>query len=133
MKFSFISVSPNEGIDEREGRKSIAAFPPLSILYLVAVLEEAGFEASVLDQPALGLTVEETLKWVEKEDPDVLGFSTLTTSGRTAALISRKVKEENPNVTIVFGNHHATFNPERILNKYPSVDVIVRREGELQK
>jgi anaerobic magnesium-protoporphyrin IX monomethyl ester cyclase len=130
MKFSFISASPNKGIDEREGRKSIAAFPPLSILYLAAVLEEAGFEASVLDQPALGLTVEETLKWVEKEDPDVLGFSTLTTSGRTAALISRKVKEENPNVTIVFGNHHATFNPERILNKYPSVDVIVRGEGE---
>jgi radical SAM superfamily enzyme YgiQ (UPF0313 family) len=130
MKFSFISASPNEGIDEREGRKSIAAFPPLSILYLAAVLEEAGFEASVLDQPALGLTVEETLEWVEKEEPDVLGFSTLTTSGRTAALVSRKVKEKNPNVTIVFGNHHATFNPERILNKYPSVDVIVRGEGE---
>jgi anaerobic magnesium-protoporphyrin IX monomethyl ester cyclase len=130
MKFSFISASPNEGIDEREGRKSIAAFPPLSILYLAAVLEEAGFEASVLDQPALGLTVEETVKWVEKESPDVLGFSTLTTSGRTAALISRKVKEKNPNVTIIFGNHHATFNPERILSKYPSVDVIVRGEGE---
>jgi len=130
MKFSFISASPNEGIDEREGRKSIAAFPPLSILYLAAVLKEAGFEASVLDQPALGLTVEETVEWVEKEDPDVLGFSTLTTSGRTAALVSRKVKEKNPNLTIVFGNHHATFNPERILNKYPSVDVIVRGEGE---
>lgn len=130
MKFSFISVSPNEGIDEREGRKSIAAFPPLSILYLAAVLEERGFEISVLDQAALGLTVEETVQWVEKEKPDVLGFSTLTTSGQTAGLISIEVKEKNPNIITVFGNHHATFNAERILKKYSSVDIVVRGEGE---
>ena len=130
MKFSFISSSPNEGIDEREGRKSIAAFPPLSILYLSAVLKEIGVEVSVLDQPAIGLTVEETVRWVAKEAPDVLGFSTLTSSGQTAALISNKVKEKNPDITTVFGNHHATFNAERILRKYPSVDIIVRGEGE---
>jgi anaerobic magnesium-protoporphyrin IX monomethyl ester cyclase len=130
MKFSFISASPNEGIDEREGNKSIAAFPPLSILYLASVLEGIGVEVSVLDQPALGLTVEETLRWVEKEKPDVLGFSTLTSSGQTAGLISNKVKEKNPKVTTVFGNHHATFNAERILRKYPSVDVVARGEGE---
>jgi anaerobic magnesium-protoporphyrin IX monomethyl ester cyclase len=130
MKFSFISASPNEGIDAREGNKSIAAFPPLSILYLASVLEEIGVEVSVLDQPALGLTVEETLRWVEKENPDVLGFSTLTSSGQTAGLISNKVKEKNPKVTTVFGNHHATFNAERILRKYPSVDIVARGEGE---
>jgi radical SAM superfamily enzyme YgiQ (UPF0313 family) len=130
MKVSFISASPNEGIDDREGRKSITAFPPLSILYLAAVLEEMDVEVSVLDQPALGLTVEEAVRWVEKEDPDVLGFSTLTSSGKTAALISDKVKEKNPNVTTVFGNHHATFNAERILKKYVSVDIVARGEGE---
>jgi anaerobic magnesium-protoporphyrin IX monomethyl ester cyclase len=130
MKVSFISVSPNEGIDEREGRKSIAAFPPLSILYLAAVLKEIGVEVSVLDQPALGLTVKETVRWVEKENPDVVGFSTLTSSGQTAGLISSKVKEKNPDVTTVFGNHHATFNAERILRKYASVDIVVRGEGE---
>ena len=130
MKFSFISASPNEDIDAREGNKSIAAFPPLSILYLASVLEEIGVEVSVLDQPALGLTVKETLRWVEKENPDVLGFSTLTSSGQTAGLISNKVKEKNPKVTTVFGNHHATFNAERILTKYPSVDIVARGEGE---
>jgi anaerobic magnesium-protoporphyrin IX monomethyl ester cyclase len=130
MKISFISASPNEGIDEREGRKSIAAFPPLSILYLAAVLEERDIEVTVLDQPALGINVEETVRWVKKENPDVLGFSTLTSSGQTAALISTKVKKENPQVITVFGNHHATFNAERILRKYPSVDIVVRGEGE---
>ena len=130
MKFSFISAGPNEGIDEREGRKSITAFPPLSLLYLAGVLKEIGVEVSILDQPALGLTIEETVRWVKKENPELLGFSTLTSSGQTAARISNKVKEKNPDVTTVFGNHHATFNAERILKKYPSVDIIARGEGE---
>jgi radical SAM superfamily enzyme YgiQ (UPF0313 family) len=130
MKFSFINASPNEGLDERERRKSIASWPPLGILYLATVLKERGIEVSVLDQPAKGFTIEETVKWVEKENPDILGFSTFASSGRTAALISNKVKEKNPNVTTVFGNYYATFNPERILRKYPSVDIIARGEGE---
>jgi len=130
MKFSFVNASPNEGLEERERRKSIASWPPLGILYLAAVLQERGIEVSVLDQPAKGFAIEETINWVKKENPDILGFSTFASSGRTAALISNKVKEENPNITTVFGNYYATFNPERILRKYPSVDIIVRGEGE---
>jgi anaerobic magnesium-protoporphyrin IX monomethyl ester cyclase len=130
MKFSFINAGPYEGLDEREARKSIASFPPLGILYLASVLEEKGVEVSVLDQPAKGFTVDDTVDWIEKENPDILGFSTFSTSGRTAALISSNVKERNPNIVIVLGNHYATFNSERILKKYPSVDITVRGEGE---
>ena len=130
MKFSFINASPNPNLDEREKRKAMASFPPLGILYLAAVLKERGIEVSVLDQPAKGFTIEETVKWVEKENPDILGFSTFASSGRTAALISNEVKKKNPNIVIVFGNYYATFNPERILRKYPSVDIIARGEGE---
>lgn len=130
MKFSLINAGPNAGLDEREGKKSIASFPPLGILYLAAVLEEKGIEVSVLEQAAKGLTVEETAQWVKKEDPDILGFSTFASSGRTAALISDEVKRNNPNITTIFGSYYATFNPERILRKYPSVDIVARGEGE---
>ncbi|MDH5482922.1 MAG: B12-binding domain-containing radical SAM protein [Candidatus Bathyarchaeota archaeon] len=131
MKISLVNASPNTGFDERERRKSIASFPPLGILYLASVLKETGIEVSVLDQPAEGLTMGETVNWVEKEDPDILGFSTFSSSGRTAAAISHEVKEKNPNVIILFGNYYATFNAERIFKKYPSsVDVTVRGEGE---
>ncbi len=130
MKFCLVSASPNECLEEREKNKSIAAFPPLGLLYLAAVLEDNGFEASVLDQPGQGLTIDETVNWILNENPDVLGFSTLASSGITAALISEKVKTINPNIKVLFGNHYATFNAERILEKYPSVDVVVRGEGE---
>lgn len=130
MKFSFINAGPYEGLDEREARRSIASFPPLGILYLASVLEERGVEVSVLDQPARGFTVGDSVNWIEKENPDIVGFSTFSTSGRTAALISSRVKERNPNIVTVLGNHYATFNSERILRKYSSVDVTVRGEGE---
>jgi radical SAM superfamily enzyme YgiQ (UPF0313 family) len=130
MKFSFVNAGPNADLDEREGKKSLGAWPPLGILYLAAVLEEKGVEVSVLDQAAEGLTLKETARWVKAENPDILGFSTFATSGRTAAMISQDVKKENPNLTVVFGNYYATFNPERVLKKYPSVDIIVRGEGE---
>ena len=128
MKFSFINASPNEDLNERGN--GVASFPPLGILYLATILKEKGVEVSVLDQAAKGFTIGKTVKWVEKEDPDILGFSTFASSGRTAALISNEVKKKNPNIIIVFGNYYATFNSKRILRKYPSVDIIVRGEGE---
>jgi len=126
MKFSFVSPSPAPGVVG----KIEAPWPPLGVLYCAGVLMNAGVDASVLDQAARGFSSQQILSWVKKEDPDILGFSVLVTSFSEALRLARQAKEENPNLTIVFGNYHATFNAERILKKYPFVDVIVRGEGE---
>ncbi len=108
-------------------------FPPMGILYLATYLSENNFEVSILDQFARGYSIEKTLEWIKREDPDVLGFSTITTAGTgiTSAEISKRVKEEiNPNIKIMFGNYHATFNDRRILSKYPFIDACIRGEGE---
>ncbi len=130
VKFAFINPSPNEDLPEWESKRGIAAWPPLGILYLATVLREQGIEISVLDQPAKGYTIEETVNWVEREDPEILGFSTFASSGRTAGLLSNQIKKRNPNIVIVFGNYYATFSADRVLRRYPSVDIIVRGEGE---
>jgi radical SAM superfamily enzyme YgiQ (UPF0313 family) len=130
VKVSFLNASPNLDLEDRERKKGIASFPPLGILYLSTLLEEEGVDVSVLDQPAKGFTMEETINWIEKENPDLLGFSAVASSGRNAALICKIVKERNPNIINVLGNYYATFNAERILKKYPAVDIIVRGEGE---
>ncbi len=108
-------------------------FPPMGILYLATYLSENNFDVSIYDQFARGASINDTLKWIKHEDPDILGFSTITTSGTgiTSAEIAKRVKEEiNPNVKILFGNYHATFNDTRILNKYPFIDACIRGEGE---
>ncbi len=130
MKFSFVNPGPNSELTIQDKKKMIAASPPLGILYIATFLRNKGIEVSVLDQAAAGYTTKEVIRWVKKENPDVLGFSTLISSGRNAALLAEEVKKENPNLTVVFGNYYATFNAERILKRYPSVDIIVRGEGE---
>ena len=130
MKVALVNAAPNENIEEREGKKAIASFPPLGILYLASVLQQEGIEVSVLDQAAMGYSADETVGWLEKKDPDVVGFSALVSSGRMAGLLSCKIKQTNPRVVTLVGNHHATFNSDRILRNYPSIDIVVRGEGE---
>jgi len=126
MKFSFISPAPSADTPSMV----TSAWPPLGILYCAAVLSNAGFEVSVFDQAKRGATIKQTIDWVKKEDPQIVGFSVCGSSAREAFKVARNLKKENPNITIVLGNYHATFNAERILKKYPAVDVIVRGEGE---
>ena len=81
-------------------------FPPMGILYLCTFLSENNYDVSLLDMFARDLTVEQTLQWIKQEDPDILGFSTITTAGtgRSSAGIAQKVKEEiNPNVKVLCG------------------------------
>ncbi len=126
MKFSFINPSP----PSQSMYMVPTAWPPLGILYCAGTLKEGGIEVSLLDQPAKGFSLDQTVKWVKKEDPDIIGFSVLLSVAKEAPKIAERVKQENPNITVVFGSHHATFNAERILKKYPFVDIVVRGEGE---
>jgi len=126
MKFSFINPSQTPGDLDMCSR----AWPPLGMLYIAGVLTEEAIEVSMLDQTAMGFSEEQVLGWVKRENPDILGFSVLQTAAREASKLAELVKAWNPNVTIVMGNYHATFNDVRILKKYPFVDLIVRGEGE---
>ncbi len=129
MKVSFVNPGPNESL--LEGEKTMtAACPPLGILYLASMLRSRGIEASVLDHAAEKISIKRVVDWVKKEDPGVLGLSVLVSSSLTAPKIAEEAKKANPDIIVVYGNHHATFNAERILRKYPFVDVVVRGEGE---
>jgi len=126
MKFSFVSPAPTSDTPSMVH----SAWPPLGILYCAGILMREGLEVSVFDQAIRGATVKQTLDWVKKEDPEIVGFSVCGSSAREAFKVAEEVKRDNPNITVVLGNYHATFNAERILKKYPAVDVIVRGEGE---
>jgi anaerobic magnesium-protoporphyrin IX monomethyl ester cyclase len=129
MKFSFVNPGPNETRLEGENLMT-AACPPLGIMYLASTLEAEGVEVSVFDHAAEGTSIKKVVDWAIKEDPDILGLSVLVTSSLTASRIAKEVKKKKSDITIVLGNHHATFNAERILRKYPYVDLVVRGEGE---
>jgi len=130
MKFSFINPGPNPELPIEDVKKMVGAAPPLGMLYIAAYLKENGVDVSIIDEAPQGYCLKGTVDWVKKEDPNIVGFSTLSSSCRKAALIAENIKKENPNIITVFGNFFATFNAQRILTKYPFVDFIVRGEGE---
>ncbi|MFX0148026.1 MAG: B12-binding domain-containing radical SAM protein [Candidatus Hodarchaeota archaeon] len=107
-------------------------YPPLGICYISAMLKKHNFNVDLIDQAAMGLDLQEVVKWIKKKDPEIIGFSTLTVSGSgiNAALTAKEIKKWNPDAKIVFGNRHATVNDYKILDKYPFVDICVRNEGE---
>jgi len=110
--------------------KSESAWPLLGILYLGTLLKQKSHEAYLFDQAAENASIKSTVSWILKKNPEIVGLSALTSSGVMASKISELLKEQNPNIKIVWGGIHATLNNKRILSKYHSVDFIVKKEGE---
>jgi anaerobic magnesium-protoporphyrin IX monomethyl ester cyclase len=126
LKFSFVNPAPSADTPSMV----TSAWPPLGMLYIAGMLINEGIEVSILDQAIRNATIEQTINWVKKQNPDIVGFSVCGSSAREAFRVVEAVKKANPDTLTVLGNYHATFNAERILRKYQGVDIIVRGEGE---
>lgn len=61
--------------------------------------------------------------------PVVVGISVLSAKRDSALKIAQICKEIDKNIVVVAGNHHATTNPDEILQD-PNVDFVIRGEGE---
>ncbi|MFX1485513.1 MAG: B12-binding domain-containing radical SAM protein [Promethearchaeota archaeon] len=127
MKVTFVNpllLSFEKAYDSRAGSQ------PMGILYMATVLENNGIGVNVVDQPGEKISDEALIKKIKRIDPDIVGFSTLVSTGIRAAKQAHYLKKWNPNLPIVFGGYYATMNAERILQKYPQVDYIIKGEGE---
>ncbi|TEU14246.1 MAG: B12-binding domain-containing radical SAM protein [Hadesarchaea archaeon] len=123
-----VLINPNTGRAERIENE--AAWPPLGLLYIGAVLQNAGHEIKVIDNARVQLPVEKVVERVKREDPGVVGISALTPTFKQGVKIASAIKTETPDVKIVVGNYHATFTYERLLANYSIVDYVVLGEAE---
>jgi radical SAM superfamily enzyme YgiQ (UPF0313 family) len=98
--------------------------------YLAAVLEENKYQVDVIDCQALNIHYEEFRQEISKRQPDVVGFTAITLTYKSALHLAEIVKEVHPNCLTVLGGPHATFWDEEALDECPSLDVVVRKEGE---
>ncbi len=73
---------------------------------------------------------QEVIKAIEKQQPDVLAFSPLTSTYQWALGIAEKAKQLNPEVKTVFGGVHASAVPHLLL-KRPAIDYVVVGEGDV--
>jgi anaerobic magnesium-protoporphyrin IX monomethyl ester cyclase len=105
-------------------------FPPLSLGYLAAVLEKNHFKVDVIDCLTLRLSYEEFRSEIGKRQPDIVGITSTTLMYKPSLQIAKIAKEVCPKCLTVIGGHHVTFEDEKTLEDCPSLDVVVRKEGE---
>ena len=105
-------------------------FPQIGLGYLAAVLEQNGYEVDVIDCQALNIHYEEFRHEIGKRKPDLVGFTSITLTYKSALHLIEITKDLHPNCLTVFGGPHATFWDEEALQECPSLDVVVRGEGE---
>jgi len=73
-----------------------------------------------------GNSIEETLKEVEKEQPDVVGIPLIATANyKPATELAKKIKEKLPDTKIIFGGQHITAEAEKFLVENLYVDQII--------
>jgi anaerobic magnesium-protoporphyrin IX monomethyl ester cyclase len=140
-----VLVNPPQTLPAKSvGVLEARAHPPLSLLYLAAVLEKSGVEVSIVDALVTG---EELLfregdwlhfgaPWkilkqiIADLKPDIVGItSPFTSQLRNALKMADIVKEINPKIPVIAGGPHAAVSPNDFLVD-TSIDVVALGEGE---
>ncbi len=130
---------------------------PLGVVTIGTVLKEAGYDVAVYDADcndnarAIDYTrLAEYYKqyldsfenkehpvWAEVREtimnfaPDIVAISAWTTYMASSFHVAIISKELNPHCHVIMGGPHATVKAEEILKISPSVDYVIRGEGEL--
>jgi len=106
-------------------------FIPLGLAYLGAVAEKAGHQVTIIDCQAEKLTQETFLARIAQTPSDVIGVTSTTLLYKSAMKLITIAKQAHPQAKTMLGGSHGTFWDENALNEHPSLDIVVRREGEL--
>ena len=105
------------------------AMPPLSLLSIGAVLEQAGFEVKIIDAHLLAMSEQQVFDAISETKPDFVGITMMTSTAITAHQIARLTKQVNQNIRVVVGGTHPDALPEETLRNR-DIDYVVRGDGE---
>lgn len=125
-------VVPPVTAEDRYGPMASAgnSLPPHAFLYLGAVAREAGWDVSIVDGPALGLSLDRCAERVLEQHPDAVGFTATTMSIAKAAHVADRVKAKRPDLPVMVGGPHVTALPAETLDRCASFDLACAGEGE---
>jgi radical SAM superfamily enzyme YgiQ (UPF0313 family) len=102
----------------------------IGLAYLAAALRARGLPVAIADAKLGRMNVDNTLDYVASKSPRLIGITAFTHEINLVASLSADLKRRLPNATIVLGGVHASSLPEDTLQRLPSVDYIIKGEGE---
>ena len=103
----------------------------LGLLHVVTYLEQNGYPAKhvylVKTQEETDEELASVLSFVQREEPDLIGFSLMTFNFYRTRRITVEIKKRFPHIPIVWGGIHPTFEPEQSIQY---ADYVCVGEGE---
>lgn len=140
MRMAFVPSLNLSGFDSRFGAPKLDSLvPPLGVLTLAAVIENAGHRASIVDlnyeikQRALELDSEFyrlAARRVLEANPEIVGFSTMCNSFHISLELAQEIKRQQPSTIVLLGGPQVSYCAEDTLQTFPFVDYVIRGEAE---
>jgi len=135
-KKRIVLVQPR-GFNWFPGRRDITdvanRMVPQGILSIAAYLDRAGHEVFVYDGlgPGAPLDLQKQVRAILAFRPELVGFSTTTSSFPDAAWLAEKIKNHDARILTVCGGVHVSALREKLLERYPAFDYFAAGEGEI--
>ena len=104
--------------------------PPLSLVYLAAVLRKEGFEVKILDFLVMDYHPDKLRQELKSYRPKLVGATCVTLNYPIARRMLKFCKAFDPSIVTAIGGPHVTFAVEETLLRAPWIDLIAIGEGE---
>jgi len=129
MKKVMLIVPPD--IQTKDGMQTGSRFPRIGIAYVGGYLRSEGIDTTIVDAEILQMTLDDIAEKIRSFVPDAIGLGPFTEEILAAYEVCNIAKQINRHILTVMGGPHASAIPERTLRECPSLDVVVRGEGEV--
>ncbi|MCX5701646.1 MAG: radical SAM protein [Candidatus Omnitrophica bacterium] len=129
MKILLINPPDDLGSFLGRGKNFVPAFEPLGLLYISSVCKQRGHEVFVVDAFREELSLQQIKNTIVKMQPDVLGCTSFVSNGNVIYELGKWIKNEYPEIMVIFGNVHASVYAEAYLRN-KCCDIVVHGEGE---
>lgn len=132
-------IVPPTGLYIREDRcqtpierlATVAPRPPIDLLYIAAVLEQAGVECQVRDYPMIKGDWGSLEQDLRNFHPDILILSITTPSIENDLIAAEIAKKIDPEIITIAKGAHFNYLDKATLSQFPSLDIVTRGEYEL--
>ena len=109
---------------------SVGRFPPLGLMSIATYVKDSSeHDIDLFDCDATGMSEENIIDKIRLNSYDLVGITSFTYTFYDVLMLSRKIKSNFPEITIVIGGPHTLLFPEEILT-HKEIDYIVIGEGE---
>lgn len=109
--------------------KSSTLYYPFFLAYATGVLEDKGFDVTLIDAPAAGLDRQATIERIKQLAPDLVVCETSTPSIENDMEVVKELKKAGVSFVVAVGTHVSAL-PDEVLKDNSFLDAVARCEYE---